>query len=65
MALKCKHVTFTQAALIIPDYDADHPRPYPGGIKSGEYPINKVVALLRKHAGNPRAVRFIADMMEE
>lgn len=51
--------------LVIPDYDEEHPEPYPGDIKPEVYRRNEVVALLRQHAGDPKAVRFIADMLEE
>jgi hypothetical protein len=34
------------------------------GIALGYYSLRGVVELLRKHADNPAAVRFIADMLE-
>jgi len=58
-----------QWALIIPEEEElptdQHAEPYPGGILPGHYPLNSVVELLRNHAEDPQAVRFIADMMEE
>ena len=51
--------------LSIPDYDPDDPRPYPGDIRPGEYTSNELVELLRKHAHDPEAICFIADMLEE
>ena len=56
--------------ILIPDYDEQElsdmtqglRQVYPGGIEPGEY---EVVSLLRQHADNPEAVRFIADMLEE
>jgi len=50
------------ATVLIPDYDPYDPQPYPGGIKPGE---QDVTALLRQHADDPQATRFIADMLEE
>ena len=52
----------TMATVLIPDYDPYDPQPYPGGIKPGE---QDVTALLRQHADDPQATRFIADMLEE
>jgi hypothetical protein len=37
---------------------------YPGNIKPGDYDINGLVALLRKNKCNPKAIQFIADMLE-
>ncbi len=54
-----------QTMLLIPAYDEDQPEPYPGGIEPGAYSRNEVVVLLRKHADDPEAIRFIADMLEE
>lgn len=34
------------------------------GVKPGYYTIPDIVRLLRKHHANPKAVHFIADMME-
>lgn len=51
--------------LRIPDYDGDEPEEeYPGGIEPGIYTRNQVVDLLRKHAENPEAILFLADMLE-
>ena len=51
--------------LLIPDYDPDDPKPYPGDIKPGVYEGNELVELLREHSANPEAIWFIADMLEE
>lgn len=51
--------------LVIPEYDTEDPRPYPGGIKPGEYAVNELVDMLRQNAHNPDAILFIADMLEE
>jgi hypothetical protein len=51
--------------LLIPEYDLEDPQPYPGAIQPGEYQGDDVVELLREHADNPQAIRFIADMLEE
>jgi hypothetical protein len=51
--------------LLIPDYNPDDPKPYPGDIKPGVYEGNELVELLRQHSANPEAIRFIADMLEE
>jgi hypothetical protein len=51
--------------LLIPEYDLEDPQPYPGDIQPGEYQGNEVVELLREHADDPEAIRFIADMLEE
>jgi hypothetical protein len=51
--------------LLIPDYEPEDPQPYPGDIQPGEYQGNEVVELLREHADNAEAIRFIADMLEE
>ena len=51
--------------LCIPDYDEEEPEEeYPGGIQPGIYTRNQVVSLMRKHAENPEAIRFLADMLE-
>ena len=34
------------------------------GIKPGYYDQNGLVELLREHAENPEAIRYIADMLE-
>ena len=51
--------------LLIPEYDPDGPKPYPGDIKPGVYEGNEVVELLPQHSANPEAIWFIADMLEE
>ena len=51
--------------LLIPEYDPEDPQPYPGDIQPGVYEGNEIVELLREHADNPEAIRFIADMLEE
>ena len=51
--------------LLIPEYDFEDSQPYPGDIQPGEYQGNEIVELLREHADNPEAIRFIADMLEE
>jgi hypothetical protein len=38
---------------------------YPGDIKPGYYETNEVVKLMRDNAHNPKAIQFIADMLEE
>jgi hypothetical protein len=50
--------------LLIPDYDPDNPEPYPGNIQPGQYTMSQLVRLLREHAEEPDAIRFIADMLE-
>ena len=47
--------------VLIPDFDPDDPKPYPGGIKPGEYNAED---LLREHKDDPEALQFITDMME-
>lgn len=47
--------------VLIPDYDPENPQPYPGNITPGTHDL---VSLLRQHAENPDAIRFIADMLE-
>ncbi len=54
----------TDTIIIIPDYDPEDPKPYPGGIKPGHYTINEFVQLLRDHSHDPAAVHFLADMLE-
>lgn len=49
--------------LIIPEPEAPG-RPYPGGIAPDVYNLVELVHLLRDHADNPEAIRFIADMLE-
>jgi hypothetical protein len=51
--------------LLIPEHDLEDPQSYPGDIQPGEYQGNEVVELLREHADNPEAIRFIAEMLEE
>lgn len=51
--------------LLIPDHETDQDEGYPGDIEPGIYSLNEVVELLRKHKGNPDAIQFIADMLEE
>ncbi len=51
--------------LLVPEYDPDDPQPYPGGIEPGVYFLSGLVALLREHAEDPEAIRFIADMLED
>ena len=51
--------------LIIPDYDPYDPKPYPGDIKPGSYSATKVKKLLKKHKGNPEALQFLQDKVEE
>jgi hypothetical protein len=51
--------------LIIPDYDAYDPKPFPGDIKPGYYSQAKVKKLLRKYQNDPEALQFLRDMMEE
>ncbi len=46
--------------IVIPEHD-DADDPYPGGIQPGRHDL---ATLLRIYAGNPEAVRFIADMIE-
>ena len=50
--------------LLIPDYDPEDPKPYPGDIQLGVYEGNEIVELLRQHSANPEAIWFIADMLE-
>ena len=54
-----------QTELIIPDYDPYDPKSYTGAIKPGSYSQVKVKKLLNKHKGNPKALQFLRDMMEE
>lgn len=54
-----------KVVLTIPDYDPDAPEAYPGDIKPGDYTSNELVKLLRHHADDPEAIRFIADMLED
>jgi len=35
------------------------------GVEPGSYTRNELVDLLRKHANDPAAILFIADMLEE
>jgi len=49
--------------LHIPEYERKAQR-YSGNIKPGDYDINGLVALLRKNKSNPKAIQFIADMLE-
>jgi hypothetical protein len=51
--------------LLIPDYDPNHPQPYPGDIQPGIYEDNEIVDLLSQHCHNPEAIYFIADLLEE
>jgi hypothetical protein len=51
--------------LLIPDYDPENPKAYPGNIQPGVYQGNEIVELLRQHSANPEAIWFIADMLEE
>lgn len=51
--------------LLIPEYDVDDPRPYPGDIKPGQYDTKQLVDLLRRNAHDPQAILFLADMLEE
>jgi len=51
--------------LLIPEYDPDNPEPYPGNIQPGQYTLSQLVGLVRKHTGDPDAIRFIADMLEQ
>jgi hypothetical protein len=51
--------------LHIPEFHRQDPQTYPGDIQPREYLGNEVVELLREHADNPAAIRFIADMLEE
>ena len=51
--------------LLIPEYDPEDPKPYPGDIQPGVYEGNEVVELLRQHSANSEAIHFIADMLEE
>jgi hypothetical protein len=60
-----KEVSAAMAILLIPDYDPEDPKPYPGDIQPGEYEGNEIVKLLRQHGDNPEAIRFIADTLEE
>lgn len=66
---KCKALAkggYDMLILLIPDHDPDEPKQrYPGNIAPGQYTGNEVVRLLRTHADNPEAVKFIADMLEE
>ena len=55
----------TMCNLLIPEYDPEDPKPYPGDIQPGVYEGNELVELLRQHSANPEAIRFIADMLEE
>lgn len=50
--------------LLIPEYDPEDEKPYPGDIKPGKYGLSDLVALLREHKDNPDAIQFIADMLE-
>ncbi len=43
----------------------DEGETYPGGLRPGEYTRSGLVELLRTHKGNPEAIQFIADMLEE
>jgi len=54
-----------ETELLIPDYDPDDPKPYPGDIKPGYYSHAKVKNLLKKNKDNPEALQFLRDMMEE
>ena len=54
-----------ETELIIPDYDAYNPKPYPGDIKPGYYSQAKVKKLLKQHKDNPEALQFLQDMLEE
>ena len=51
--------------LQIPEHEDGPDGRYPGDIEPGTYSLNEVVELLRKHKGNPDAIQFIADMLEE
>ena len=46
--------------LLIPEYDPEDPKPYPGDIQPGIYEGNEIVELLRQHSANPEAIWFIA-----
>jgi hypothetical protein len=51
--------------LLIPDYDANDPQPYPGDIKPVIYEDNEIVDLLCQHCHNPEVIYFIADLLED
>ena len=53
---------FEPESFYVPD-----PEPgtaHPGDIKRGMYTLVELVRLLRDHANEPAAIRFIADMLE-
>jgi hypothetical protein len=54
-----------ETELIIHDYDPISPKPYAGDIKPGSYSKVQVKKLLKKHQGNPDAIQFLSDMLEE
>ena len=51
------------AALIVPHHEKLGDT-YLGGIKPGYYWHRELVWLLRRHKGAPKAIQFIADMLE-
>jgi hypothetical protein len=54
-----------ETELIIPGYDPNNPKSYPGDIKPGYYNKTKVKKLLKKHRDNLEAIKFLQDMLEE
>jgi hypothetical protein len=53
------------STIIIPAHDFKHEDgPNPGGIEPGRYTVNQFVGLLREHRHNPKAIQFLADMLE-
>jgi hypothetical protein len=60
-----REASLAMCVLLIPNYGPEDPQPYPGDIQHGEYHGNEIVELLREYADNPKAIRFIADMLEE
>ncbi len=57
--------TVKRLLLIVPECAPGRNKSHPGGVKPGAYARDGLVRLLREHRGDPQAVRFIADMLEE
>lgn len=54
-----------ETELLIPDCDPYNPKSYPGDIKPGYYSQAQVKRLLKRHKGNPEALQFLRDMLDE
>lgn len=63
LAVRVNQCCDVDMTVVVPDHEHEGDE-HPGGIKPGVYHLNHIVEMLRAHKRDPKAIQFLADMLE-